>query len=95
MWRLHLSAEIGWSHQSYWARDLIDVSDPSSAHSFGLALQDETADALVLAPLAGIEWQITDRWTIAATPRLELMLGSTNRVALMLPVTVGYSWYMF
>lgn len=94
-WRLHLGAEIGWSHQRYWERDLVDVSDPSNAHTFGLGLRDETSDALVLAPLAGIEWQITDHWTICATPRLELMVGGASRVALMLPVTVGYSWYFF
>lgn len=95
VWRLHFGAEIGWSHQRYWGRDLIDTSDPSNAHSFGLGLQDETADALVIAPLAGIEWQIADRWTIAATPRLEFVLGGANHVALMLPVSVGYSWYHF
>lgn len=95
VWRLHLGAEIGWSHQRYWGRDLVDVSDPSNAHSFGLGLPDETTDALVIAPLAGIEWQLTDRWTIAATPRLELMLGGANRAALMVPISLGYSWYLF
>ena len=95
VWRLQLGAEIGWSHQRYWARDLVDVSDPSNVHSFGLGLQDETADALIVAPLAGVEWQMTDRWTIAVTPRLELMLGGANRAALMVPISLGYSWYVF
>ncbi len=95
VWRLHVGAEIGWSHQRYWGRDLVDVSDPSNAHTFGLGLPDEATDALVIAPLAGIEWQITDRWSISATPRLELMVGGANRAALVVPVSLAYSWYVF
>jgi hypothetical protein len=95
VWRFHLGADVGWSRQRYWARDLIDVSDPGNAHSFGLGLAEKSTNAVVLAPVAGIEWQITDRWTIAAIPRVELSLGGVNHVAVMLPISVGYSWYVF
>jgi hypothetical protein len=95
VWRVHLGVEIGWSHQRYWGRDLVDVSDPANVHSYGLGLRERQTDALVVAPLAGLEWQVTDHWTVAATPRLQLMVGGVNRGALMLPVSVGYSWYVF
>jgi hypothetical protein len=95
VWRVHVGAEVGWSHQRYWARDLIDVSDPANVHSYGLGLEDESADALVLAPVLGIEWQVTDRWTVSAMPRVQFMLGGVNRVMFVVPLSVGYSWFVF
>lgn len=95
VWRLHLGADVGWAHETFTRRDLLDVSDAANAHSFGLGLRDEATDALVLAPVAGIEWQITDHWTVSAMPRFEIILGGPSRVALTLPLVVGYSWYSF
>src|SRR5690242_5419619 len=38
VWRLHLGAEVGWSHEAFTRRDLLDVSDPGNVHTFGLGL---------------------------------------------------------
>jgi hypothetical protein len=95
VWRLHLGADVGWAHENYTRRDLIDVSLPGNEHSFGLGLQDRSSDALVLAPVAGIEWQVADHWSVSVMPRVQLLVGGTSWAGLIVPVTVGYSWYLF
>jgi hypothetical protein len=95
VWRLHLGAELGWAHEGYTRRDLIDVSVPGNEHSFGLGLRDRATDSLVLAPVAGVEWQFTDHWTVSVMPRLQFVVGGVNRLGLLVPVTIGYTWYVF
>jgi hypothetical protein len=95
VWRLHLGADVGWAHETFTRRDLLDVSDPGNAHSYGLSLPDLARDALVLALVAGVEWQVADHWSVSAMPRLETILGGPSRVALTVPVVLGYSWYVF
>jgi hypothetical protein len=91
--RIHVGAEIGWAQQSYTKLDLIDVSDPSNPHTFGLGLANRSKGAMVIAPLAGVEWQFTDRWSVSFTPRVQVMIGGVGRVAVVLPVSLGWSWY--
>jgi len=95
VWRLHLGAELGWTREAFTRRDLLDVSDPSNVHSFGLGLGDRTTDLLVVAPVAGVEWQFADHWSVSVMPRLQVLVGGSSRVGLLVPVTVGYSWYVF
>lgn len=95
VWRLHLGAEVGWAHESYTRRDLIDVSVPGNEHSFGLGLRNRATDSLVLAPVAGFEWQFTDHWSLSVMPRVHLQVSRKSQVALVLPATVGYSWFAF
>lgn len=95
VWRLHLGAELGWTRETFTRRDLLDVSDPANVHSFGLGLRDRSTDSLVLAPVAGVEWQFADHWSVSVMPRLQFLVGATNRIGLFVPVTVGYSWYVF
>ena len=92
-WRWFVGAEIGYAQQNLSALDLIDVSDPSNPHSFGLTVANRSEGAFVLSPLAGIEWQFADHWSAAFTPRLQVMFGGVSRVAVVLPVSIGYSWY--
>ena len=93
VWRWFVGGEIGWAHQPLTKLDLFNVSDPSNPQSFGLGLGDRSRGALVLSPLAGVEWQFTDHWSIAVTPRVQVLLGGVGRVAVVAPVSVGYSWY--
>src|SRR5512138_172473 len=95
VWRIHVGGDIGWMRESFSHRDLLDVSDPGNVHSFGLGLPDRTEDALVIAPVAGVEWQFADHWSLSVMPRLQLLIGGANRVGLLVPVSVGYSWYLF
>ena len=94
-WRLHLGAEVGWTRETFDRRDLLDVSDPGNVHSFGLGLQQRIVNALVLTPVAGVEWQLTDHWSVSVLPRVEFMVGGSSRIGLVVPVGVGYSWYLF
>ncbi len=95
VWRLHLGLDVGWIRTTYTRRDLLDVSVPGNEHSFGLALRDRVADRLVLAPVAGAEWQVTDHWAVLVMPRLEILSGGASRFGLLVPLTVGYSWFLF
>ena len=91
--RLFVGAEVGWVQQRYSKLDLLNVSDPSNPHSFGLGLADRSRSALVIAPLAGVEWQVTDRWSVSVAARVQVMVGEVGRVAVVVPLGVGYSWY--
>jgi hypothetical protein len=93
VWRWFVGAELGYAQQQIKGVDLIDVSDPVNPRSFGLEFPVQNEGAFVLSPLAGIEWQFADRWSVAFTPRLQVMLGGVSRVAVVLPVSLGYSWY--
>ena len=93
VWRYHLGLEVGWARQRFSKRDLVDVSDPAAPTSYGLGPADVERNAFVLAPRAGLEWQLTDHWSISAIPRLEILLGGVGRMAFVVPVCVGYSWY--
>lgn len=93
-WRFHLGAEVGWTREVFDRRDLLDVSDPGNVHSFGLGLQQRIVNALVLAPVAGVEWQFADHWSVSVLPRVEFMVGASSRIGLVVPIGVGYSWYL-
>ena len=93
VFRVHMGAEIGWTQQTITKLDLVNVSDPSNPHSYGLGLPDESQGAFVIAPLAGVEWQVTDRWSVSFTPRAVLSFGGVGRLAVHLPIAVGFSWY--
>lgn len=92
-WRWFAGGEIGWSRQSFSELDLIDVSAPSGPRSYGLGLADRSEGAFVVAPLAGIEWQFADHWSVTVAPRVQVMLGGVGRVGITLPVSVAYHWY--
>jgi len=94
-WRLHLGLEVGLSHEQSTKLDLINVSNPSVPESYGLGLSNIGRDSFLVTPLVGVEWFVADRWSIAFVPRVELVIGSPVQVALVFPITVGYSWYLF
>ncbi len=95
VWRWFVGGELGWLQESFTQMDLINVSDPSNPQSFGLALADRTGGAFVISPLAGVEWQFKDHWSLAFTPRVQVMVGGVGKVGVVLPVSVGYSWYVW
>ncbi len=93
VWRWFVGGELGWVQESFTQVDLINVSDPSNPQSYGLGLADSTSGAFVISPLAGIERQFKDHWSLAFTPRVQVMLGGVGEIGVVLPVSVGYSWY--
>lgn len=91
--RFFFGGEVGWAQQRSTRLDLINLSDPANSHSFGLGLASRDQGALILAPLVGVEWQVTDRWSVGFAPRLQVLIGSAGGVAVSLPLSVGYSWF--
>jgi hypothetical protein len=94
VWRIPLGLDVGWAHLSATKRDLLDVSDPRAPTSLGLTLGDGTADHVLLAPSLGLEWLATDHLSFSIMPRLELLLGTGSTVGVVVPLTVGWSWYL-
>lgn len=91
--RWFVGGEVGWSRQTFTRLDLVNVSDPTNPHTFGLGLADRGKSALLLSPLAGVEWQFAGRWSVAFTPRVQVLVGGVGKVGVLLPVSVGYGWY--
>jgi hypothetical protein len=91
-WRVRVGGEIGWTRVSTERLDLVDVT-PAVPRSFGLGLGSRTADHLVVTGLAGVEWAVSDHVSFAITPRVEFPFGG-GLMAITVPVTVSYSWYM-
>lgn len=91
--RWFVGGEVGLSRQAFTRVGLVYESNPGSGTRFELGIPDQTRTALVLSPLAGFEWQLADHWSVAFTPRVQVMVGGAGRVGVVLPVSVGYSWY--
>jgi hypothetical protein len=90
--RVRVGAEVGWSRVLFERMDLVDVRNPSSPRSFGLALGERALDSVIVAPTAGLEWMVSDHLSFAITPRVEFTLD-TGLASVAVPLTVAYSWY--
>lgn len=94
VWRVPIGFELGWAHTSSTNRDLLDTSDPRGASSLGLTLGNGSTDQLLVAPFLGIEWLATDHLRFSIMPRLEVLLGGKSTFGVVVPITVGWSWYL-
>jgi len=92
VWRMPVGVDVGWTHTSLTERDLLGT--PGRA-SLGLNLGDGTSDQLSLAPFIGLEWLATDRLSFSIVPRVELLVGSPSAVSVIVPFTMGWSFYWF
>ena len=92
VWRYFVGLEAGFSRRTASQLDLIDVSDPAAPRGFGLALPDVTTTALLVAPVAGLEWALSDHVTLGISPRLQVLIADRS-IELLVPVTVSYGWY--
>ena len=92
VWRYFVGLEAGFSRRTASQLDLIDVSDPAAPRGFGLALADVTTTALLVAPVAGLEWALSDHMTLGVSPRIQVLIADRS-VEFLVPVTVSYGWY--
>ena len=88
-WRFHIGGAIGWRHQGFAKVDGWSVTGGTA-----IALHSGM-DALVLSAVAGVEWQLSDRLNLSVLPSIQFLVGGEGRVAVVVPVTLGYSWYLF
>ena len=94
VWRVPIGFDVGWAHVSTTRRDLVDVSNPRAPTSFGLHLGDGSSDHLLLAPFVGLEWLASDHLSLSVVPRLELLVGTGSTLGVVVPLTIGWSWYL-
>jgi hypothetical protein len=94
VWRIPAGLDLGWVHTSATNRDLLDTSDPRGASSFGLALGDGRSDQALVAPLVGVEWLATDHLSFSLVPRFEFLVGAHSTFGVVVPLTIGWSWYL-
>ncbi|WP_242392160.1 hypothetical protein [Anaeromyxobacter oryzisoli] len=94
VWRYFIGLEAGFARRTASQLDLIDVTDPASPRSFGLGLADVTTTELLLAPLVGVEWAVSDHVTLGLSSRLQIHLAERSSVEFIVPMTVSYSWYV-
>ena len=90
VWRVPVGLDVGWAHTRSSDRDLL----AASGGSLGMKLGNASADQLLVAPFVGLEWQATDRLTFAVVPRLEILAGGASTLGVVVPLTVGWSWYL-
>ncbi len=93
VWRWVLGLELGWSRRSYSGFQHIDVG-PDGPLDFGLALPGFDVDSVVLAPVFGLEWAVGDHWSLSLLPRLQVLVGPEPTVALLIPISLSWSWYL-
>ena len=92
--RVPVGVDAGWMRIRLEKQDLLDRSDPQNPISFGLRIDSATSDRLFVAPFAGVEWVATDHFSVSIVPRLEMPIGGSSAPALVVPFTVGWSWYL-
>jgi hypothetical protein len=92
VWRYFVGLEAGFSRRAASQLDLIDVSDPAAPRGFGLALADVTTTGLLVAPVAGLEWALSDHITLGVSPRVQVLIADRS-IEFLVPVTVSYGWY--
>lgn len=88
-WRFHVGADLGWQHL---ACSRLTLSGPGGG---SLPAPGAGRDAAALAAGAGLRWQGSDRLSVAVAPRLEVLLGAPATLVVLVPVTLGFSWYLF
>jgi len=93
VWRFKVGCDLGWAHTYYEQPDLVDVSDPATPVSYGLKLSNVGLDRLLVAPTVGVEWQASDHFSVSLMPRLQALFGSQAGYSVVLPLTIGWSWY--
>jgi hypothetical protein len=72
----------------------IDVAGLDGATDFGLALPAFNTDNVLLAPSVGLEWSGGDHWSFSLVPRAHFLLGPEPTFAIVVPLTVSWSWYL-
>lgn len=91
VWRFVAGAEAGLTVSSFTRVSFLDLTGGGAGAS--MTLSDSSATQVTVAALAGVEWNITDRLAVAVVPRVEALLGTPTALAVVLPLSVSFSWY--
>jgi hypothetical protein len=90
--RLHIGAELGWSHQAFSSLQLHDPARPG-APDFGLGLPDLALDSLLVQPGLGVEWAFADHWSASLLLRFIAILSAEPAFGLSGGLSISYSWF--
>jgi hypothetical protein len=94
IWRLTGGLELGWCHRSFTDFHAFAIDTAGNAQDYGIPLADVGRDNFVVAPVAGVEWQFADHFSVSLLARFQFLLGRDPIIAFTLPLTVSYSWYL-
>jgi len=87
-WRFQVGAELGFWHSSFTGcRVTGGAAGPGPVASFA-------RDAFTASAAGGLEWQVSDRVVLDLTPRLGLLAGRVPGLLVLVPVSIGFSWYL-
>lgn len=93
VFRIHLGVDVGWSQRSYGQFDHMETL-AAGTRSHGLRIPAYTTSNWMLAPITGIEWVFSDKWSVSLVPRVEFLVGREPTVGLSLPILLSHSWYL-
>ena len=85
--------EAGAALTSVTKLDFVDPSNGQSYLAYGWTLPNRTRTSFVLASNIGVEWALSDHWSLSVGARMEWLTGSPRALAVTVPVTIGHSWY--
>jgi hypothetical protein len=91
VWQFSAGLSGGFSERMFSHLNLYDVSG-TAPRSYGLQLADFSTASLVVAPSLGVRWT-GDHVAVGLEPRVELLFGPGMSWAVVVPLTVSWSWY--
>lgn len=94
--RLVAGFELGWAHRAYSNFTPWNDVNPADQHPYPLTtpLPDVGVDNLLLSPMAGVEWNLGDHYSVSFLPRFQMMVGAEMTFAVLLPVSFSWSSYL-
>ena len=82
VWRYFAGGEFGFANRSFSDLDFM-----------GFPLADSSTATALLVPVAGIEWDPTDHFSLGLSVRAQMYLGEPSGVQMLVPLTLSYAWY--
>ena len=70
------------------------MPSPGGVSFVALQFDDSTTHRPFVAPFAGVEWQATDHLSFSVLARLEVPVTAVSSTVLVIPLTVGWSWFL-
>jgi hypothetical protein len=100
--RFPVGVQLGWMQTRASHQDLVServdaltgsVTYRPHSPSGNRRAPKSVSDGAFVAPFIGVEWLATDRLSFAIMPRVDIPFGRHSLGAVVIPVSVGWSWF--